>query len=268
MLEETIIKKEERNQEMEAKEHIWKIGTTIFAILFVITLSTWLLTEKETSPITGETTRVEMPVDVTVDDDPFLGDEDASVTIIEFSDAQCQYCKQFWIETFPLLRKEYITTGKVRFVMRDLPMKESGHAWSGKAAEAAECAHNQGKFWELQDKIFANQNVLNSMVQEVDAPEKAKMLVITTENNQQKYLDIALAVSHIKHLAGEVHVKMDVFNRCLDTGQEAGEIEKDKNDAEKAGVQSTPTFFINGEKVAGALPFIAYQKIIEKELFE
>lgn len=253
---------------MESKEQVWKIGTAIFAVLFVITLGTWIFTSQEKNQITGQTTKVEIPIDVTVDNDPSLGDEDAPVTIIEFSDFQCPYCKQFWAETFPLMKEKYITTGKVRFVVRDLPLKELGHAWSGKAAEAAECAHNQGKFWEMQDRIFADQNILNSLVHEVDALENAKMPITITENNQQKQVDIALAVNHLKHLAGEIHVKMDVFNRCLDTGQETDEIEKDKNDGEKAGVQSTPTFFINGEKVTGALSFTSYQKIIEKELFE
>jgi len=245
----------------------WKIGTVIFAMLFIITLGTFLLASQQQNKITGQTTKKEIS-EVTIDDDPSLGDEDSSVTMIEFSDFQCPSCKQFWSETFPLIKQHYIATGKVRFVFRDFPMKEFGHVWSMKAAEAAECANNQGKFWEMQDKIFNDQHVLNSLVREVQHPEEAQLLVTLAQNGKTIYVDIAPAVEHLKLLAAQIHLNTATLNECLDAGKEIHEVEKDKADAEKAGVTGTPTFFINGEKIPGSLPLDAYQKIIERELFK
>ena len=243
----------------------WKAGTGIFALLFLITVLMWTAQDKQ--PITEKTQQKES-VEVTIDDDPILGDEDAPVTMIEFSDFQCPFCKQFSSETLPLLKQQYISTGKVRFVFRDYPLKELGHAWSTKAAEAAECAQNQGKFWEMHDKIFEDQHVLSSLSREVQSPEEAVTLVTLTEKGKTRYVDIALVLNHLKLLADELHLNMIRFNECLDTGKETTEVEKDKADAEKAGVKGTPTFFINGKQITGSLPLEQYQKIIEQELFK
>src|SRR3989344_2071642 len=96
-------------------------------------------------------------VDVSADDDPVIGDKDAKVTIIEFSDFQCPFCSRFREQTFDQLKKEYIDTGKVKFVYRDFPL-ESIHPNALKAAEASECADDQGKFWEYHDILFSKQD--------------------------------------------------------------------------------------------------------------
>lgn len=95
------------------------------------------------------------PAVVSTDDDPALGDPNAPVTIIEFSDFECPFCRRFWQETLPQIKAEYIDTGKARFVYRDFPL--SMHPGAFPAALAANCANQQGKFWEMHDKIFSEQ---------------------------------------------------------------------------------------------------------------
>jgi len=95
-------------------------------------------------------------VEVSVDDDPALGNKKAPVTVIEFSDFECPFCRSFWRDTLSLIKSTYIDTGKVRFVYRDFPL--SFHPGAQVAAEAAECAEDQGKYWEMHDKIFQEQD--------------------------------------------------------------------------------------------------------------
>ena len=94
-------------------------------------------------------------ITVSVDDDPVLGNAAAPVTMIEFSDFQCPFCLKFWQETFPQIKQTYIDTGKVKFVYRDFPL--SFHPGAMPAAQAANCANEQGKYWEMNDLIFKKQ---------------------------------------------------------------------------------------------------------------
>jgi len=176
------------------------------------------------------------PVDATKlpDDDAVLGDGNAPVTIVEFSDFQCPFCGKFYDETFPQLKKEYIDTGKVKLVYRDFPL--SIHEMAQTYAEAGECAHEQGKFWEMHDKIFGEQ--------------KNGVATIDT----------------LKKWAKGLGVKEVQFNTCLDTHKYADEVAKDVKDGEAAGVQGTPSFFINGKLVVGAIPFSVLEKEIEAAL--
>jgi len=171
-------------------------------------------------------------VTVSVDDDPVLGDQNAPVTIIEFSDFECPFCGRFFSNTLPQLTREYIDTGKVKLVYRDFPL--SFHPNAQKAAEAGECADDQGKFWEMHDKIFENQK--------------------------------AMSVVDLKSYAASLGLDTSEFNSCLDSGKHAKEIQKDISDGSKYGASGTPTFFINGIKLVGAQPFSAFQQIIESEL--
>src|SRR5262249_17984609 len=98
-------------------------------------------------------------VHTSVTDAPALGQADAPVTLVEFSDYQCPYCRMFFSDTFPTLRREYIDTGKVRYVFRDYPLAQM-HPQARKAAEAAHCAGEQGKYWEMHDLLFQNQQAL------------------------------------------------------------------------------------------------------------
>lgn len=168
------------------------------------------------------------------DDDAALGDQNAPITIIEFSDYECPYCKKFWENTLPEIKEKYINTGKVKFIYRDFPL--ASHKDAQKAAEATECADEQGKFWEMQDKIFQNQS--------------------------------AMVVSDLKRYAADLGLDEDSFNKCLDSGEYKNEVKKDFSDGEKAKISGTPTFFIGSkekgfEKLVGAQPFGAFEQVIE-----
>ncbi|MDH4137465.1 MAG: DsbA family protein, partial [Anaerolineae bacterium] len=99
------------------------------------------------------------PVTMSVGDGPSLGHADAPITIVEFSDYQCPFCKRHFMNTLAALKTSYIDTGRVRYVFRDFPL-DSIHPYARKAAEAAHCAGDQGKFWDMHDVMFTNQGEL------------------------------------------------------------------------------------------------------------
>ncbi len=239
----------------------WKRSALVFGTLFGILLLTLLLQKpQQTTPHQILTSQ---PL-VTPDDDPSLGDEEAPVTIIEFADFQCPSCKQFHDDTFSFLLERYIATGKVRFIYRDLPLTEN-HAWSFKAAEAAECADEQAKFWEFHELIFTNQHALTSLQQPVSTATSTTTTI--TQNNKNILVNIAPIIASLKQLAAELGLDTTQFNACLDTSKQRSEVEKDRADAASAGIIATPTLFINGKKVEGALPKETLQHLIERELF-
>ncbi|MBI4117182.1 MAG: DsbA family protein [Parcubacteria group bacterium] len=181
-------------------------------------------------------------VEVSADDDPFLGPAKAKVTIIEFSDFQCPFCRSFWRETLGKIKSEYIDSGKsVRFVYRDFPLS-SIHPMAQKYAEAAECAEDQNKYWEMHDKIFEEQEKLG-------------------QGTIGSY-----GISDIRRWAQELGLNALEFNQCLDSGKYAAEVKKDFEDGSRAGANGTPTIFINGRIVVGAQPFENFKAIIEEEL--
>ncbi len=167
-------------------------------------------------------------VNVSVDDDPVLGAADAKVTIIEFSDFECPYCRRVQ-PTLKRLLKEY--EGQVRLVFRDFPL--SFHKNAHKAAEAAQCAGDQGKFWPYHDKLFEQ---------------------------------TALAPADLKKYAGEMELDLDKFSACLDSGKYTQEVEKDMQDGQAVGVNSTPSFFVNGQPLSGAVPYERFQELVEAAL--
>jgi protein-disulfide isomerase len=179
--------------------------------------------------------------DVSVDDDAVLGNADAKVTIIEFSDYQCPYCRAFWKNTFPQLKSEYIDKGLARFVYRDFPLDY--HDMSQKYAEATECAADQNKFWEMHDKIFAEQE------------KKGSGTTIS-----------GITVKDVKKWAQQIGLDSGAFGQCLDSGKYADEVKKDFADAEKAGLDGIPSFVINGQLLVGAQPFSAFKTAIDKAL--
>jgi len=178
------------------------------------------------------------PVDVSVDDDPFLGDDNAPVTIIEFSDYQCPFCRRFWQDTFPQIIDQYVNTGKVKFVYRDLPL--SIHADAQSAAEAAECADDQGKYWQYHDKLFE---------------EQTRGATSLSDDNLKKW-------------AVEIGLNSSQFNKCFDSEKYREEVQKDATDASLAGATGTPSFFINGRLLVGAQPFSAFKAVIEEALLQ
>ena len=178
-------------------------------------------------------------MDVSVDDDAFLGDEDAPVVVIEFSDFQCPFCRSFWRDTLPEIKSQYIDTGKVKFVYRDFPL--DFHPGAMPAAQATECAEDQGKFWEMHDKIFI-------------------------EQDKQGGGTIQFGIDDLEKWASEMGLNTGDFNSCLDSQKYAEEVKKDSNDGRLAGVSGTPSFSINGRLIVGAQPFSAFKSIIDEEL--
>ena len=166
---------------------------------------------------------------VSADDDPSVGPANAPVTIVEFSAFQCPYCKL----SVPLI-KEILAKypGKVKVVYRDYP--GPNHPYAQQAAEAAQCAGDQGKFWEYHDSLFDRQ-------------------ASGTGWNFTK-------------LAKEIGLNQDAFATCLNTGRYREEVAKDLHDGFKLGVTSTPTFFINGRPLVGAKPFVEFQAVIDRLL--
>ncbi len=161
-----------------------------------------------------------------------MGNPDAPVTIIEYSDFQCPFCGRFFQQTLPLIKENYIKTGKAKLEYKHFPL--SFHQYAQKAAEAAECAGEQGKFWEMHDKIFENQQALD------------------TES--------------LKSYARDIGLNGDQFDSCLDSGKYASKVQQDFNDGREAGVSGTPTLFVNGQKIVGAQPFETFKNAIEAEL--
>lgn len=170
-------------------------------------------------------------LDVSIDDDPVLGPEDAPITIVEFSDFRCGFCGRFHQQTFYPLLEQY--EGKIRFVYRDFPV-----VGGERAALAAECADDQGVFWPYHDLLFDNQSALSSDEALIDLVSQA----------------------------GEVDI--ETFTSCLANETHAAEIQADFADGRAYGVGGTPAFFINGRPVIGAQPITAFQVIIDEILAE
>ena len=172
----------------------------------------------------------ELPIlPVSADDDPSMGPANAPVTIVEFSDFQCPYCKL----SVPLI-KEILAKypDKVRVVYRDYP--GPNHPYAPQAAEAAQCAGEQGRFWEYHDSLFDRQAPGNGW--------------------------------NFSELAKGIGLDQDAFTTCLKSGRYREEVAKDLHDGFTLGVTSTPTFFINGRPLVGARPFAEFQAVIDRLL--
>lgn len=174
-----------------------------------------------------ETPRFEVAVS---DTDPSLGDARAPVTLVEFSDFQCPYC----LRVSPTLKQIHAKYGdKVRIVWKDFPLTQI-HPQAFKASEAGHCAAEQGKFWEFHDLVFANQQ--------------------------------AMEPDDLKKYAAAVGVEAGRFNACLDLSKHAEVVRNGVAEGTRLGINSTPTVFINGRRVAGAQPYEVFAGIIDEEL--
>jgi protein-disulfide isomerase len=160
---------------------------------------------------------------------PSKGPAKAPVTIVEFSDFECPYCGR----AEAVVSQVLATYGdKVRLVYRDYPLPM--HPSAPKAAEAAHCAADQGKYWEMHGKLFANQR--------------------------------GLAVEALKGYAGELGLDSAKFGACLDSGEKAKVVEAHRKAGDEAGVSGTPAFFVNGVLLSGAQPFEAFKQLVDAEL--
>jgi protein-disulfide isomerase len=180
-------------------------------------------TAQPTSAAAQEPTRF----DIDVDDDPAIGPENAPITIVEFSDFACGYCRRFHEQTFEALLEEY--PDQIRFVYRDLPVV-GGY----EAAQAAECANEQGEYWKFHDLLFSGGLGLD-------------------ESAYRKYAEI-------------IGIDADSLIECVKEERYAEEVEEDAQYAFNLGANGTPTFFINGIPLVGARPLSDFEAIIENEL--
>tara|TARA_Y100000310_G_scaffold345284_1_gene463410 strand:- start:4909 stop:5646 length:738 start_codon:yes stop_codon:yes gene_type:complete len=219
------------------KDQVWKYSTFVLGAIIVIAAFVFFIGgEDNPSPANGVVnppSGVPAKVSASVDDDAVLGDPDAPVTIIEFSDYECPFCSRFWSQTLPQLKEEYIDTGKVKLVYRDFPLT-SIHPMAQPAAEAAECVREQGgdeAYFEMHDKIYGNQQSLSD--------------------------------ANLKKWASELGYDID---ECLDSGEFTSEVQADSRDAQAAGGRGTPFFVINDVPLSGAQPFSNFQQVIEAEL--
>ena len=175
----------------------------------------------------------------TSDRDVILGDPKAPVTLIEFGDYQCPFCGRFFEQVELPLREEYIKTGKVKMVFRNFQFLGPE---STAAAEAAECAKDQKQFWAYHDVLYETE------------------IKDGRENNGNLNRDLFLK------LADELKLDHSTFTSCFDSKKYTGQVEKDTDNAKVLGVNSTPTTFINSQKIQGALPYAQFQAAIDSIL--
>jgi protein-disulfide isomerase len=174
------------------------------------------------------------------DDDPVLGLASAPLTIVEFSDYQCPFCRSFWQNTLPDLKKDYIDTGKVKLVYRDFPL--NFHPMAQTYAEAAECAGDQGKYFEMHDKIFEEQAAFGTGTIS------------------------ALDEGDVKTWASDIGLNTATFNQCLDSGKYTAEVQDDLSDGTDIGITGTPSFIVGDTLLVGAQPYSAFKQIIDSQL--
>ncbi len=175
----------------------------------------------------------------TVDDDPIEGAKNAKVTVIEFTDFQCPFCSRHYTDTYGQIKKDYVDTGKIKYVVRDFPL--SFHPNAEPAAIAAGCANDQGKFWEMHDKLFTNQATWSNMGD---------------------------AKPTFKQYAADIKLDTAKFNSCLDNGEHKDEIQKDEADGIASGINGTPGFWVvgadgKGQLISGAVPYASFKQAID-----
>jgi protein-disulfide isomerase len=171
----------------------------------------------------------EIVQDVSADDDPALGPDDAPITIIEFGDFQCGACRQADQALKQVIDKY---TDEVRLVYRDFLLLPDSP--SNLAAQAAQCAHQQDKFWEMHDILLANQE--------------------------------AITMDSLLGFADALGLYTQRFKTCLESAEYSEEIDNDIADGQRYGITAVPTFFVNGRKYKGALTFDQWQLIIDELL--
>jgi protein-disulfide isomerase len=181
------------------------------------------------------------PTEPQIDDEVILGDPKATVTVFIFSDYQCPYCGKFYKEAEALIRKNYVDTGKVKMVYKDVAFLGPE---STAASQAANCAKDQGKFWQYHDALF-------------DAEIKDGQ-----ENSGNLNRDL------FKKIASGLSMNVNDFLSCFDSQKYAAAVEKDTQEANSLlqnGV-STPTIFINDKMIQGAYPYSTFSQAIDEAL--
>ncbi|MDO8634319.1 MAG: DsbA family protein [archaeon] len=218
------LKEVKKEQQQTAKGFDWSMVILGVAGLLVLGFIYLLFFVPATPGSNGNVT--ENLVDPT---DPVKGNESAKATIVEFSDFQCPACGDAF-KTLKVLFPEY--SDRVKFVYKDFPLTQI-HPYAQKAAEAGQCALEQGKFWEMHDKMFENQ--------------------------------LRLSVADLKTYASEIGLETEPFNSCLDTAKMAGRVSSDASLGLRLGVNGTPTFYINNKRYQN-MPITQFRQVLDAEL--
>jgi protein-disulfide isomerase len=166
-----------------------------------------------------------------------LGDPNAPITVVEFADFGCEFCRRFHVLTFGALKAEYIDTGKVYYVSKDLPVTSRQGAL---AAQAAECGGIQGRYWELHATLFAE-------------PEAW-------------YGDEARALARVRTAAAEVGLDVAALETCIAGGEQLANVDQNFAEAQMLRIYGTPTFLINAKLLAGAQPIAVWREVLDGEL--
>lgn len=169
----------------------------------------------------------------------YLGSENAPVTIIEYTDYQCPYCQRYFFDAFPQIQKNYIKTGKIKYIVKNMPL--SFHSLAKPASYATHCAGEQNKFWPIHKKLFLYQNDW-----------------AYADNPDQKFSEYAFSLS----------LDTDKFNKCMATAEKTFGSVVDANiqEAMGLGISGTPSFSINGKVLIGAQPYEQFTKVIDSLL--
>ena len=186
-----------------------------------------------------------LPLKISSGNNPVIGNPDAPITIIEFSDFQCPFCAKFHVQTLPTIMDEYINKGTVKLVFRDFPI-QSIHPNALPASVAAECANEQKKFKEMHDVLFEKQNKWSNQ-------------------------NIESVMNTFSQYASDLGLEEKAFDSCLKNGKYIEEIQKDLDDGRTYGISGTPGFFIGNDQIGfielkGAQPFENFKKVIDNQL--
>jgi protein-disulfide isomerase len=216
-------------------------GGVVLIILAIVALN--YLVKQNNSKTVGEIVQITPAVRPQANNNS-MGDPNAPVKIVEFSDFQCPYCKQFADTTLQAIVDNFVATGKVFFTYRTMGNFVSQNIGSGgtesrDAAEAAYCAGEQNKFWEYSQALFANWKG-----EEVGS--------FTTDRLNQ--------------IAGSLGLDTQQFSSCLKSNKFRNQVNQDNADGLAAGVTGTPSFLINGKLIVGAQPIATFQQEIEAAL--
>ncbi|HYT03993.1 MAG TPA: DsbA family protein [Gemmatimonadales bacterium] len=163
-----------------------------------------------------------------------MGSDAARIEVTEYSDFECPFCASFAAVQMPVIREQVIATGRVRWRFRDFPLPS--HQYSRYAALAAQCGGEQGKFWEMHDQLFGHH-------------EWAQ----TGKNPRSLFRDFAKTVG----------LDLDKYDACMDSQRYAGRIQTSVQEGEAAGVQGTPSFFVNGKRFTGRATSDAFKALAD-----
>ncbi|KKR56800.1 MAG: Thiol:disulfide interchange protein DsbA [Candidatus Curtissbacteria bacterium GW2011_GWC2_41_21] len=195
------------------------------------------ITGSQTNPRPSQPTSPGEKVNIGIGYLPIKGNSSAKVTVVEFADFRCPFCERFFKGASHSIMKDYVDTGKVKYAYRHYAFLGEQSVW---AAEASECANEQGKFWEYHDWLYNNQ-----------APE----------SNKEYY-----SKDNLVKDASNVGVNTNQFASCLNPDKYAKQVEGDLSEGQLAGVKGTPTIFINGTPIVGSQPYATFKALIEQEL--